>query len=158
MSDFVEHRLIAAGFRLPPLPDAKGRYRTAARHDDVLHLSAHGPFGEDGGFTHVGAVGGELSIDEGRLAAQACALALLASARQTVGTLDAVEEVLTLRGYVHALPGFTDQAAVVDGASEVLEVAFGDRGRAARTTVGVAGLPFGLPVVVEATMAIGDPS
>ena len=81
-------KLYEAGYSLPPLPEAKGMYRTAARNGNVLHLSAHGPFADDGGFTHRGRIGAGLTLAEGRAAAAACALSLLASARAALGTLD----------------------------------------------------------------------
>lgn len=152
-----EERLLAAGLSLPPLPEAKGLYRTAVRHGPVLHLSAHGPFGPDGGFTHRGTIGAGLTVAAGREAAAACALSLLASARAILGDLGSVRELLTMRGYINAAPDFESHAAVLDGASEVMSVAFGEGGKAARTAVGAAGLPFGLPVVVEAEMLlVGD--
>lgn len=151
-------RLAAAGYTLPPLPEAKGLYRTAARDGHVLHLSAHGPFAPGGGFTHRGRIGAGLTVSEGRAAAAACALSLLASAHAALGSLDDVYEVLTMRGYLNAVPDFEAHAAVLDGASEVMTTAFGDEGKAARTAVGVAGLPFNLPIVVEAQLRIGEPS
>lgn len=63
MSGTPEERLATAGYVMPPVPPAKGMYRTWVRHDDVLHLSAHGPFAPEGGFTHTGKVGIELSVE-----------------------------------------------------------------------------------------------
>ena len=154
MSDPVE-RLRRAGWELPPLPTPKGMYVPARRHGDLLHLSAHGPFGPDGGFTHHGVVGDSLTLDEGRAAAAAAALSLLASASAALGDLSAVGGVLRMTGYVNAAGGFGDHAQVLDGASEVLDAAFGPEARPARSVVGVASLPFDLPIVVEATFVIG---
>ena len=154
MSDPVE-RLRRAGWELPPLPTPKGMYVPARRHGDLLHLSAHGPFGPDGGFTHSGVVGDSLTLDEGRAAAAAAALSLLASASAALGDLSAVSGVLRMTGYVNAAAGFGDHARVLDGASEVLDAAFGPEARPARSVVGVASLPFDLPIVVEATFVIG---
>lgn len=148
-------RLHWAGWELPPLPTPKGMYVPARRHGDLLHLSAHGPFGPDGGFTHHGVVGDSLTLDEGRAAAAAVALSLLASARAAVGDLSVIAGVLRMTGYVNAAAGFEDHARVLDGASEVLDAAFGPEARPARSVVGVASLPFDLPIVVEATFVIG---
>ncbi|MDE0652635.1 MAG: RidA family protein [bacterium] len=154
MSTPIE-RLRSAGWELPPLPTPKGMYVPARRHGDLLHLSAHGPFGPDGGFTHRGVVGEELSLAEGRAAAAACALSLLASAAGALGDLSAISGTLRMAGYVNAAPGFEDHAKVLDGASEVLDAAFGPQARPARTVMGVASLPFDLPIVAEATFVIG---
>ncbi len=148
-------RLHRAGWELPPLPTPKGLYVPARRHGDLLHLSAHGPFGPDGGFTHRGVVGESLSLEEGRAAAAAAALSLLASAAAAVGDLSAISGTLRMTGYVSAAAGFAEHARVLDGASEVLDTAFGSEARPARTVVGVASLPFDLPIVVEATFVIG---
>ena len=150
-----ELRLSAAGWELPPLPTPKGLYVPARRHGDLLHLSAHGPFGPDGGFTHRGVVGDTLTLAEGRAAAAATALSLLASAAAAVGDLSAISGTLRMAGYVNAAAGFEDHARVLDGASEVLDAAFGPDARPARSVVGVASLPFDLPIVTEATFVIG---
>ena len=149
-------RLHAAGWELPPLPTPKGMYVPARRHGDLLYLSAHGPFGPDGGFTHRGVVGDSLSLDEGRAAAAATALSLLATATAALGSLSAIGGTLQMTGYVNAAPGFEDHARVLDGASEVLDAAFGADARPARSVVGVASLPFNLPIVTEATFVIGE--
>lgn len=151
-----EDLLMSAGYALPPVPEAKGLYRTWVLHGGVLHLSAHGPFAAQGGFTHVGKVGADLTLDEGRAAAAACGLSILSSARHALGGLERVAQAITMHGYVNASSDFRDHAAVVDGASEVLVVAFGEQGRAARSAVGVASLPFDLPIVIEASLAIGE--
>ncbi|MCY3925343.1 MAG: RidA family protein [bacterium] len=148
-------RLREAGWELPPLPTPKGLYVPARRHGDLLHLSAHGPFGPDGEFTHRGVVGEELTLEEGRSAAAATALSLLASAAGALGGLSAISSTLRMTGYVNAAAGFEDHAKVLDGASEVLDAAFGPDARPARSVVGVASLPFGLPIIIEATFVIG---
>ena len=149
-------RLAAAGMELPPSPEAKGMYRPASRRGGTLNLAAHGPYAPGGGFTHRGRIGAGLTRADGRDAAAACALAVLSSARRELGNLELVEEVLTMRGYINAVPDFEHHAAVLDGASEVMTTAFGERGKPARTAVGVAGLPFGLPIVVEAQLLIRE--
>ena len=148
-------RLRDAGWELPPLPTPKGKYVPARRHGDLLHLSAHGPFGPDGGFTHRGVVGDTLTLAEGRAAAAATALSLLATAAAMLGDLSTIGSTLRMTGYVNAVAGFEDHARVLDGASEVLDAAFGPEARPARSGVGVAGLPFDLPIVTEATFVIG---
>ena len=154
MSTAVE-RLREAGWEMPRLPTPKGMYVPARRHGDLLHLSAHGPFGPDGDFTHRGVVGDSLTLEEGRAAAAAAALSLLVTASAALGDLSCISGVLRMTGYVNAAGDFGDHARVLDGASEVLDTAFGSEARPARTVVGVASLPFDLPIVVEATFVIG---
>ena len=153
-----EQRLRVAGWALPPLPTPKGMYVPARRHGDLLHLSAHGPFGPDGEFTHRGVVGGSLTLAEGRAAAAATALSLLATACAALGDLAAISGTLRMVGYVNAADGFEDHAKVLDGASEVLDAAFGPDARPARSVVGVASLPFNLPIVTEATFVVTAPA
>lgn len=148
-------RLRDAGWELPPLPTPKGMYVPARRHKDLLYLSAHGPFGPDGDFTHRGVVGDTLTLEQGRAAAAATALSLLASAAGALGDLSAISGTLQMTGYINAAPGFEDHARVLDGASEVLDTAFGPGARPARSVTGVASLPFNLPIVTEATFVIG---
>ena len=149
-----EERIAEAGYVLPPPPPSKGMYRTAVRDGDALHLSAHGPFTGDGEFSHVGRIGAILGVDEGRKAAEACGLSLLATARDALDGLASVRSALTMRGYLNAEPSFTEHASVLDGASAVLVAAFGEAGRPVRTAVGVASLPFDLPLVVELSLSL----
>jgi enamine deaminase RidA (YjgF/YER057c/UK114 family) len=102
-----------------------------------------------------GVVGAEVDLALARSCAERCALNALAAAA-TVCDIEAVERVVKVTGYVASAAGFTAQPAVVDGASELLALAFGDRGRHAREAVGVAALPLGAPVEVSVVLEVGS--
>ena len=108
----------------------------------------------DGRLTCMGTLGVDVSVEEGAEAARVCALNALSVLRQSLGTLDRVERVLTVTGYVACAPGFADQPSVVDGASRVLYEIFGDAGRHTRSAIGVAALPRGGAVEIEVTVAV----
>jgi enamine deaminase RidA (YjgF/YER057c/UK114 family) len=108
----------------------------------------------DGRLTCVGTLGVDVSVDEGAEAARVCALNALSVLRLALGTLDRIERVLTVTGYVACAPGFAEQPAVVDGASRVLFEIFGDSGRHTRSAIGVAALPRGGAVEIEVSVAL----
>ena len=108
----------------------------------------------DGRLTCVGTLGLDVSVEDGAEAARVCALNALSVLRQALGTLDRIERVLTVTGYVACAPGFAEQPAVVDGASKVLYDIFGDAGRHTRSAIGVAALPRGGAVEIEVTVAV----
>lgn len=102
----------------------------------------------------IGRLGDTVSVEEGRSAAEVCALNALAVLEAELGTLDRIERVLTVTGYVASAPDFHDQPTVVDGASRVLHDVFGDAGRHTRSAIGVASLPRGGAVEIEVTVAV----
>jgi enamine deaminase RidA (YjgF/YER057c/UK114 family) len=110
----------------------------------------------DGRLTCVGTLGVDVSVDDGAAAARVCALNALSVLRHGLGTLDRIERVLTVPGYVASAPSFHEQPAVVDGASAVLYEVFGDAGRHTRSAVGVAALPRGGAVEIEVSVALAD--
>ena len=111
----------------------------------------------DGQLTCIGTLGVDLTVEEGAAAARVCALNALSVLRAGLGSLDMIERVLTVTGYVACAPGFREQPAVVDGASKVLYEIFGDAGRHTRSAIGVAALPRGGAVEIEVTVALIDP-
>jgi enamine deaminase RidA (YjgF/YER057c/UK114 family) len=111
----------------------------------------------DGTLTCLGALGRDVTTEEGREAAAVCALNALAVLEVALGSLDRVERVLTVTGYVASDPGFHEQPAVVDGASAVLADVFGAAGRHTRSAIGVAALPRGGAVEIEVTVAVTGP-
>ncbi len=122
-------------------------------HDGVARTSGQLPR-IDGQLTCRGRLGDGVSVDEGRAAAAVCALNALAVLEVALGSLDRVERVLTVTGYVASAPDFHEQPAVVDGASRVLADVFGEAGRHTRSAVGVAALPRGGAVEIEVTVAL----
>lgn len=110
----------------------------------------------DGKLTCVGTLGSDVSVEEGAEAARVCALNALAVLRASLGTLDRIDRVLTVTGFVACVPGFDQQPAVIDGASRVLFEIFGDAGRHTRSAIGVAALPRGGAVEIEVTVALSE--
>ena len=143
-----EDRLAERGLVLPELRRPAGNYRGWMRAGNLLHLCGQGADG------HTGRLGAELTVIEGYAAARACALNLLAQAHDALGALDAVAQVVQVRGFVACTPEFTDQPAVIDGASDLLAAVFGERGTHARTAIGVAALPRGFAVEVDAVLLV----
>lgn len=131
----------------------RGNYRLTSEDAGIISTSSLGPFDSSHptGFSHVGRLGRELDANDGAAAAAQAARALLEAVELEVGDLNAIDQVLTVRGYLATTEDFVDHAAVMDGASQVLVDALGERGRHCRTSVGVASLPFGIPVVIELT-------
>jgi enamine deaminase RidA (YjgF/YER057c/UK114 family) len=153
MEDRVRQRLAALGLTLhgphPPHDplDAVVVHEGTARTSGQLPRIA-------GELTCRGRLGDTVSVEEGRAAAEVCALNALAVLEAALGSLTRVRRVLTVTGYVASTPDFDQQPAVVDGASDVLYRVFGDAGRHTRSAVGVAALPRGGAVEIEVTVAI----
>jgi enamine deaminase RidA (YjgF/YER057c/UK114 family) len=143
-----EERLAERGLALPELRRPAGNYRGWMRAGDLLYLSGQGADG------HTGRLGADLTVIEGYAAARACALNLLAQAHDALGALDAVAQVVQVRGFVACTPDFTEQPAVIDGASDLLVEVFGDRGEHARTAIGVQALPRGFAVELDAVLRV----
>jgi enamine deaminase RidA (YjgF/YER057c/UK114 family) len=122
-------------------------------HGDVARTSGQLPR-IAGELTCVGTLGIDVTVEQGAEAAEVCALNALAVLEQALGTLDRIERVLTVTGYVASTPDFHEQPAVVDGASRVLHRVFGEAGRHTRSAIGVAALPRGGAVEIEVTVAL----
>jgi enamine deaminase RidA (YjgF/YER057c/UK114 family) len=152
MSVVVE-RLRVAGFELPPIAPAVGNYVPAVSVGDIVFVSGHGPF-ENGQLLRKGKLGGSVSVEEGRAAAEIVVLNALASLQGEIGDLDRVVRIVKLLGMVASLPTFTEQPKVIDAASDLLVLAFGDRGQHARSAVGMSVLPFDIPVEIEMIVQI----
>lgn len=146
-------RLAELGIDLPHPPPPAYSYVSALRHGNLVYCSGHTAT-EDGRLLWQGKVGAEVSVDEAQQAARQCALNCLGAVEQLLGDLDQVAAVLKLTGYVASAPGFVDQPAVVNGASLLVEQVLGDRGRHARTALGLAELPGGSPVEVDLVLAL----
>jgi enamine deaminase RidA (YjgF/YER057c/UK114 family) len=108
----------------------------------------------DGALVAKGKLGPQVTIEQGQAAARACAVNLLAQVKSALGDLDKVARVVRLGGFINAAPDFVDAAQVMNGASDLMVAAFGDKGRHARTTIGVAALPADASVEVEGTFEV----
>ena len=122
-------------------------------HDGVARTSGQLPRIQ-GTLTCLGRLGDDVSVEEGRAAAAVCALNALAVLEAALGSLDRIERVLTVTGYVASAPDFHEQPTVVDGASRVLADVFGEAGRHTRSAIGVAALPRGGAVEIEVSVAL----
>jgi enamine deaminase RidA (YjgF/YER057c/UK114 family) len=153
MTSQIESRLEALGIVLPAAVAPVANYVPAVESRGFLYISGQIPKGANG-LEYVGKLGRELSVDDGRAAARLCAINILAQAKLALGDLDRVGRVVKLVGFVNCDPEFGDHPQVVNGASDLMVEVFGDKGRHARSAVGVAALPFGVGVEVEAILEI----
>jgi enamine deaminase RidA (YjgF/YER057c/UK114 family) len=149
-----EHRLLDAGIVLPgpflphdPL-DGVVVYGGRARTSGQL------PRDGEGELVHPGVLGDNVTTADGATAARWCALNAVSTLRAALGSLDRVERVLSVIGFVASAPGFVEQPAVVDGASWLLVEVFGNAGRHSRSAIGVAALPRGSSVEIEVEVAL----
>lgn len=149
----VEDRLRQLGLELPPPVTPLGSYRTFVRAGDLLFLAGHVPV-KDGKIQYAGKVGAELTLEEGQAAARLTLLNCLATVKAALGSLDQVRQVVRLVGYVQSAPGFQQQAAVLNAASDLLAELLGDAGVHARTAVGAAELPANAAVELELTLVV----
>jgi enamine deaminase RidA (YjgF/YER057c/UK114 family) len=156
MTDRIDTRLAALGLALPgPYPPHEPLDAVIV-HGGVARTSGQLPRDHRGDLVHPGVLGNELTVEQGAEAARWCALNALSVLRDELGTLERVDRVLTVLGFVASAPGFVQQPAVVDGASRLLFDVFGDAGRHSRSAIGVAALPRGGAVEIEVEVAIRD--
>jgi enamine deaminase RidA (YjgF/YER057c/UK114 family) len=145
----VEKKVASLGITLPTPASPIANYVPFVRSGNTLVVSGQLCFGGDGNLVAKGQLGGGVSIDEGQKAARACAINLLAQLKAALGDLDKVTRVVRLGGFINSAPGFTDGPKVMNGASDLMVEIFGEKGRHARSTVGVAALPANAAVEVE---------
>ncbi len=146
--------LRALELTLPPVATAVANYMPFVEVGGILYISGQLPF-VDGKKTHVGRLGEDTTTAQGALAARNCALNILAQVNAAVGgDWGRVIRCIKLGGFVASAPTFTDQPAVINGASDFMVAILGERGRHARFAVGVPVLPFGAAVEVEAIFAV----
>ncbi len=155
MDGRIRSRLAELGLRLHGPHPPHDPLDAVVVHGGVARTSGQLPR-VDGELTCIGTLGQTVSVEEGAAAAAICALNALAVLEVALGTLDRVDRVLTVTGYVASAPDFHRQPDVVDGASAVLFDVFGEAGRHTRSAVGVAALPRGGAVEIEVTVAVGD--
>lgn len=152
MSGIIEARLrdldIDLGDPIPPVAN----YVPAIRAGRLIFIAGQIAFGSNGEIspTHRGKLGNEVDIARGREAARVCCINVLGQLRREIGDLDAVRRCVRLAGYINVIPTFDSLPIVMNGASDLMIEVFGDKGRHARTTVGVAQLPLDSAVEVDA--------
>ncbi len=144
----IEQRLQQLGIELPKVPGPLGNYLPANQVGNLVYTSGQGSR------SVIGKVGGDLSIEQGYAAAREAALRCLACLQAQLGTLDRVEQVFKVLGFINSAPGFDQQPAVLNGASDLFVEVFGDKGRHARSAIGSNELPNSIAVEVEMLVAV----
>ena len=153
MAETAEARLAALGVTLPTPTAPVANYIPAVVSRGMLYVSGQLPMGP-GGLEYVGKVGREISSDQARAAARLCAINILAQAKAVLGDLERIARVAKVTGFVNAVPEYTEHGKIMNGASDFLVDVLGDRGRHARSSIGMGGLPLGVAVEVEAIIEI----
>lgn len=155
----INERLQDLGIQLPEATAPLFHYVPVMIHEGIAYISGQVPR-LNGEVPYTGKVGTDVTIEQARELAEICVLKGLSCLEATISTLDNVEQVLKVTGYVQSAPGFSQQPKVLDAVSELLEKIFGEKGRHARTAVGVAELPSNTPIEVDFIIAVkqGDNS
>lgn len=152
----VEQRLSDLGIELPEAPKVLGLYKPVLVVDGLAYTSGHGPLGPDGTFI-CGHLGSYLDAEAGAAAARLTGLAMLASLRAELGSLDRIDRLVKTLGLVQSAPDFHAHPAVINGFSELMKEVFGDEaGVGARSAFGAAALPAGWAVEIEAVFRLRD--
>lgn len=149
----AEQRLSAMGLKLPGAPKPVASYVPFIISGDQLFISGQIST-DDAGRVLTGVLGAGMSIEQGQAAARHAALIILAQAKTALGSLERIVQVLRLAGYVASSAGFQDQPKVINGASDLLVAVLADAGRHTRSAVGVASLPLGACVEIDAILKI----
>jgi enamine deaminase RidA (YjgF/YER057c/UK114 family) len=149
MAGTVEKKLHELGITLREAPAPVANYVPFVRSGNLLVVSGQLCFDGDGKLAAKGQLGGGVSIEHGQKAARACAVNLMAQVKAALGDLDKVKRVVRLGGFINSAAGFTEGPKVMNGASDLMVAVFGDKGKHARSTVGVAALPADAAVEVE---------
>ena len=144
----IDERLADLGIELPPVPAPAGNYVHAVRTGNLLYLSGKGPGNV------IGKVGGGISVEDAYRHARETGLILIAVMRQELGSLDRVNRIVKVLGMVNAVPEFGQQPKVINGCSDLFVDVFGEKGRHARSAVGMGSLPGGIPVEIEVIVEI----
>ncbi|NNC48446.1 MAG: RidA family protein [Sphingomonas sp.] len=148
-----EQRLANTGIVLPEAAAPVASYLPAVEAGGFLYISGQISFAEDGSLI-TGTLGENMHLEAGQDAARRCGIMLLAQMKAALGSLDRVERIVKLGGFVNSAADFTDQPKVINGASDLMEEVFGEAGRHARAAVGVNTLPLGVAVEVDAVVKL----
>jgi enamine deaminase RidA (YjgF/YER057c/UK114 family) len=151
----VEQRLKELGVTLHTPDRPLANYVHAVRTGNLVFLAGHGPRKPEGGMV-VGKIGRELDLEQGKEAARLVAINLLSSLKAEIGDLNKVKRIVKVLGMVNADPSFTNHPEVINGCSDLLVSVFGDRGRHARSAVGMGSLPRNIPVEIEMIVEIEE--
>lgn len=149
----IEQRLHELGLQLPEATPPLYHYVPVTIHQNVAYISGQVPR-INGQIPFPGKVGQDVTIEQAAELAEYCVLKALSCLKAQIGSLDQVEQILKLTGYVQVVPNFYEPSKVLDAASALLEKIFGEKGRHARTAVGVATLPSNTPVEIDFIIAL----
>ena len=152
----VEKRIQELGIILPESPQPIANYVPTVRTGNLLFVAGLGPAARPDGTTPNGKVGKDLTQEEGYEAARLVGINLLARLKSSLGDLDRVSRIVKLLSMVNCAPEFTQQPAVANGCSDLLVEVFGERGRHARSAVGMSSLPNDIPVEIEMIVEVRD--
>ena len=149
----ADARLTELKLELPPAPKPAGVYNPLVQVEDMVYVSGHGPLLPDGGMIE-GKVGGDLTEEQGKRAARQVGLAVLATLKSQLGSLNRVKRVVKVLCMVNATPDFRRHPQVINGFSELMVDVFGESGRAARSAVGMGSLPENIAVEIECILQL----
>jgi len=144
----VEERLKELGIEIADIPKPLGSYKPCVRTSNLLYISGQLPV-RSGELLYEGKIGNEIKIEEGKEAARVAAINCISVLKNEVGDLDKVERIVRVTGYISSASGFTGQANVLNGASDLFYDVFGQKGIHSRVAVGVFELPLGSPVEID---------
>ena len=146
----AEKKLKELGIQLGPVTPPVANYVNAVRTGNLLFLAGKGPAGSVAGI-----VGKDITVEQAYGHARTTGLNLMAVMKDELGSLDRVKRIVKVLGMVNAVPGFTDQPKVINGCSDLFVEVFGERGRHARSAVGMGSLPNNIPVEIEVIIEVG---
>ena len=150
----TEQRLEELDVQLPEPTGPVANYVTTVQTGNLIFVSGHGPVTDEG--IDKGQLGTDATITVGYRSARQVAICLLSTLKHALGDLDQIKRVVKVVGFVNSARDFTDQSAVVNGASDFFVEVFGDKGRHARASIGAVQLPLGVPVIIEMVVEIAD--
>jgi enamine deaminase RidA (YjgF/YER057c/UK114 family) len=149
----IEDKLKEMGISVPEAIKPIAEYIPAKKVDNLVYCSGQGPV-KDGKFIYIGRVDEEVSLDDGYEAARICAINCLAAIKSVIGSLDKIEEIINLRGFVSSSLDFYRQPEVINGASELIVKIFGEKGKHTRCALGTSVLPGNIPVELEMVVKV----
>lgn len=149
----IKDRLTELGITLPTVPEPMGNYVHAVRTGNLLFLSGKGPRKAEGGVS-TGKVGNDVTLEQGYQDARSVGITLLAVMENELGSLDSVTRIVKVLGMVNSAPDFTDHPKVINGCSDLFVEVFGDKGRHARSAVGMGALPGNITVEIEVIVEV----
>lgn len=152
----IEDRLKELGIELPDRPAPVANYVPGVRTGNLIYLSGIGPAERADGTSPVGKIGDELTAEDGYEAARLTGVNIISRMKGETGDLDKVKRVVKMLGMVNCVPSFNQQPAVINGCSDLLVEVFGEKGRHARSAVGMASLPNDIPVEIEVIIEVED--